>query len=357
MKMKKVSKIISLVLDMMLLVSVAAIAQEPKVTVTVGDAAVVQGSGKAEVSIPVTFEGSLDNLLALSLRFDFSGDLEYLGFEEGTLFSDMVTSNPGANPIKFTYVDFSLEGVKTKEGTFATLKFSVPAEEVKTYGITLTVEDAVDVEEKSLSQYFTVNKGYISVNAKEAPDKGEVGDNSIAPDVDDFLTEEKRNEERIARSKDVIALKLDKSMAYAFGSVVKIDPENEKVVPYLKNDRTLVPLRFVSETLGANVLWEEGWNYCYVEKDGKKIKITFNSAELEVDGVITTYEAPVEVVENRTMVPIRFISEELGYDVHWNQANQLVIITPLDNAWDETRQAEKDLMEQILVNYLIGMAK
>ena len=156
------------------------------------------------------------------------------------------------------------------------------------------------------------------------------------------------------RKKDVIALKINASSAYAFGKMVAIDQANSKVVPYLKNDRTLVPLRFVSETLGAKVQWEDGWDYCYVIKGDKKIKITFNSADIEVNGEIVTYDAPVEVVEDRTMVPIRFISEQLGYDVKWNQANKLVIITPADNPWVEDGQAEANVLEGILVTFLFN---
>ncbi len=174
------------------------------------------------------------------------------------------------------------------------------------------------------------------------------------PDAQEIVFDEARETELNARKEDVIALKINAGTAYAFGKTEAIDPDNSKVVPYLKNDRTLVPLRFVSETLGAEVKWEAGWNYCYVVKGDKEIKITFNSADIEVNGKVVTYDAPVEVVQDRTMVPIRFISEELGYDVKWNQANQLVIITPADNPWVEDRQVEKDVLEGVLVTFLFN---
>ena len=216
--------------------------------------------------------------------------------------------------------------------------FEVPTDEVKKFTLTVDVEGAANEKRERITESFETTDGTIIV-----------GDISNPPVIDDA-----RLEAGEIRKQDVIALKIDASNAYAFGKTTAIDPDNSKVVPYLKNDRTLVPLRFVSETLGAEVKWEDGWDYCYVVKGDKEIKITFNSADIEVNGQVITYDAPVEVAENRTMVPIRFISEELGYDVKWNQPNQLVIITPADNPWVEDRQAEIDALESILVTFLFN---
>ena len=155
------------------------------------------------------------------------------------------------------------------------------------------------------------------------------------------------------RAQDAIVMKVDTSLACAFGKMIPIDSENEKVVPYIYNDRTLVPLRFVSESLGAEVIWEDGWNHCSINKEGKQIKITFNSADIEVDGKTVTYDAPVQVVEGRTMVPIRFISEELGYHVHWNAPNKMVVITPADNPWVAEREAENTLIREVVVTLFL----
>ena len=73
-----------------------------------------------------------------------------------------------------------------------------------------------------------------------------------------------------------------------------------------------------------------------------------------MNGEVVTYDAPVEVVQDRTMVPIRVISEQLGYDVKWNSANKLVIITPADNPWNEDGQAAKEVLEGILVTFLFN---
>ena len=154
------------------------------------------------------------------------------------------------------------------------------------------------------------------------------------------------------RKKDVILLQIGKNLSVAYGKKKKIDPENDLVVPYIMNDRTLVPLRFIAETLGAEVLWEEGWDGCIIKKDGTEIKITFGSADFTVNGEKFTYEAPIEVVYDRTMVPVRFVSENLGCDVYWHEKNEAVVISPVDNPWIEDREAEQIALGEMLVSIL-----
>lgn len=236
----------------------------------------------------------------------------------------------------------------TTDGILVTLKFEILAEaKTANYAIGVSYSadnyDILNVELENV--YFKVSSGTITVDGKNVE-----ADNDSAVDSPDKSTTQLSPKER---AEDAICLKIDNPYAFAFGNFSLIDSTNNKVVPYIKNDRTLVPLRFVSETLGAKVEWEDGWDYCYVNKGDKKIKITFGSADIEVNGDVVTYDAPVEVVQGRTMVPIRFISEELGYHVYWNQPNRVVIITPKDNPWVEKRSAESTLLLDVLVSFLM----
>ena len=337
--MKKVWQIISVVLVIALSLSMTAFAEERenKVKLGAGSAEVLIGDGSSIVEIPLAFDGNII-LTMIQVQVSFSDELKFVGYKEGDVVKGITEPALGTNPVIMPFVDTEIKGVEAKSGTFATLMFEVSNTEMKDYALVVEVVTAADKEYEDIKGSFECYNGLISVNRKSA----------------DFEISEERETAREARKQDVIALKINAGTAYTFGKTEAIDPDNSKVVPYLKNDRTLVPLRFVSETLGAEVKWETGWNYCYVIKGDKEIKITFNSADIEVNGQVVTYDAPVEVVQDRTMVPIRFISEELGYDVKWNQANQLVIITPLDDPWIEDRQAEKDVLEGILVTFLFN---
>lgn len=337
--MKKVWQIISVVLVIVLALGMTAFAQEreDKVKLSAGSAEVLIGDGSSTVEIPLAFEGDI-TLTMIQVQVSFNDELKFVGYKEGDVIKGITEPALETNPVVMPFVDAEIKGVEAKSGTFATLVFEVPNTEAKDYALVVEVVAAADKEYEDVKSSFECSNGLISVNEEPA----------------DFEISEERETSRDARKQNVVALKINASTAYAYGKTETIDPDNSKIVPYLKNDRTLVPLRFVSETLGAEVKWEKGWNYCYVVKGDKKIKITFNSANIEVNGEVVTYDAPVEVVQDRTMVPIRFISEQLGYDVKWNQANQLVIITPADNPWIEDGQAEADVLEGILVTFLFN---
>lgn len=167
----------------------------------------------------------------------------------------------------------------------------------------------------------------------------------IPPKAPQTLTSEERK-------KDVICLRVGRNLSVVHGKKKYIDPDNQQVVPYVKNDRTMVPLRFVAEALGAEVLWEEGKNGCTINKDSKNIQITFGSNEFVVDGKTVTYDAPIEVTHDRTMVPVRFVSEEFGCDVYWNQTNSAVVIAPAENPWVADRKAEITALTEMLVTML-----
>lgn len=105
---------------------------------------------------------------------------------------------------------------------------------------------------------------------------------------------------------------------------------NADVAPYLKNDRTMVPIRFITEPLGATLHWQPGQNgiggKASLTLDGKKVELTIGSTEGVVDGAVVTMDVPAEVVSGRTFVPLRFAGENLGATVNWNGATKEVTV-------------------------------
>jgi hypothetical protein len=96
--------------------------------------------------------------------------------------------------------------------------------------------------------------------------------------------------------------------------------------PYIKNNRTLVPVRFVVEQLGAQVGWNNKNQEVKIEKDGKKIILKIGSKVVTVNGSKVTLDAPAELKGDRTMVPLRFISEAFGAEIKWNNTAKSVFI-------------------------------
>jgi len=124
---------------------------------------------------------------------------------------------------------------------------------------------------------------------------------------------------------------------------IKMDAE-----PYIKDGRTYVPVRFVAEALGAEVAWYPEEKKVLIkeyaeEKEVKvdsnetvadsvyangneAIKLLIGSKELLVCGLKKQMDAAAEIVNGRTMVPIRFVSENLGCDVKWDELTYSVLI-------------------------------
>jgi len=96
--------------------------------------------------------------------------------------------------------------------------------------------------------------------------------------------------------------------------------------PVIKYNRTLVPLRSIFEVLGANVKWDSKTQTVTAEKEGKTVELTINKKEASVDGNKITLDVPATIIDGRTFVPARFISESMGAKVAWNAAEKTVII-------------------------------
>lgn len=91
------------------------------------------------------------------------------------------------------------------------------------------------------------------------------------------------------------------------------------VAPVIRNDRTLVPIRVITEALGGQVAWNEAAKEVALTVNGKEIKMTIGKV-LEKYGV-----APV-IIGGRTFVPVRFVADELGAVITWDDATKTVAI-------------------------------
>jgi hypothetical protein len=85
----------------------------------------------------------------------------------------------------------------------------------------------------------------------------------------------------------------------------------------LTNGRTLVPIRLISETLGAEVGWEAASKKVTIKSTGVLIELTVNSKQAHVNNAIHTLDVPAQVYNDRTYVPLRFISEGLNAKVDY----------------------------------------
>lgn len=88
--------------------------------------------------------------------------------------------------------------------------------------------------------------------------------------------------------------------------------------------RTMVPLRLVSEEMGYDVKWDKQTQTATIVENGTTVKIAIGSQSPTVNGVTKTIDAPAALKDNRTYVPVRFISEAMGAEVDYK--NRTVMI-------------------------------
>jgi hypothetical protein len=123
----------------------------------------------------------------------------------------------------------------------------------------------------------------------------------------------------------VIQLTIGKTEASVDGKPYTLDAR-----PYINAEagRTLVPVRFISEALNAEVAWDPITRQVTIKDTGKDIALTIGSREVKVNGVSQTIDcAPVISPSGRTFVPLRFIIETLEAEVKYDPSNGQILIT------------------------------
>ena len=94
--------------------------------------------------------------------------------------------------------------------------------------------------------------------------------------------------------------------------------------PVVQNERTLVPVRFVAEALGYKVEWNQADNSVVI--DGGKIVIYIGTNTAKINGKTVTLDVKSTVIQNRTMVPLRVVAETLNCSVDWIAETKTVLV-------------------------------
>ncbi len=97
--------------------------------------------------------------------------------------------------------------------------------------------------------------------------------------------------------------------------------------PQIMEGRTLVPLRSIFEAMGADVQWDGNTNTAIATRKGVEVKIQIGAKEILKNGNSIPVDVPAQLLNDRTMVPARVIAEAFGADVQWNGNGQTVLIT------------------------------
>lgn len=140
----------------------------------------------------------------------------------------------------------------------------------------------------------------------------------------DFSAELTANSTLYAKWKEnnEIILTIGSRKISVFGREIQND-----VAPKIVNDRTMLPIRIVAESLGGTVTWNGELQRVTIQKGADVILITIGADTAYVNGTAVKLDAAAFVENGRTYLPLRFISETLGAQVAWNEAEKTVTIT------------------------------
>ncbi len=114
------------------------------------------------------------------------------------------------------------------------------------------------------------------------------------------------------------------------------------VQPIMMNGRVMVPVRGVFEHMNANVDWDESNRTVTARRGNDTIYLTLNANSATINGERVKLDAPARFVRGRTMVPLRFLGESLSSSVEWIASTRTVEIATLDAAPIESIYAQDD---------------
>ncbi|MCD6107048.1 MAG: extracellular solute-binding protein [Caldisericaceae bacterium] len=158
-----------------------------------------------------------------------------------------------------------------------------------------------------------------------------------------------------AENVTAVKIYIDKSTAYVNGKATTLDQP-----PVIMNNRTMVPIRFVTEAMGATVDWSN---------EERKVTITLgeNIAILKIDDAkaqangydVYLDSAPTIIVKtSRTVVPVRFVAETLGMEVTWNGTERSVLIKhspdwqPVEvSFWHAMNYTQGEVLDSLIEEY------
>ncbi len=125
-----------------------------------------------------------------------------------------------------------------------------------------------------------------------------------------------------AKEEVKIVLTVGSNIATVNGETITTD-----VAPVIVNGRTMLPIRFIAEALGAEVEWVETERKVIITKGDTNIVIFIGSEYAYINGEAVKLDAAAFIEGNRTYLPLRFVAEALGADVVWDADARTVTIT------------------------------
>lgn len=268
--------------------------------------------------VKVTSEGTLNESIEFTKEYRLHGTTD--------AWTDAVPNTAGTYDVKITRAadgDINPFACEISEGLVLTKKRSSSSgTTTRTYTAQFDTNGGSAVDKVKTDKNGKIERpadptkeGYIFV--------GWYSDSKLTKPFD-FSAELTANSTLYAKWKEnnEIILTIGSRKISVFGREIKND-----VAPKIVNDRTMLPIRIVAESLGGTVTWNGELQRVTIQKGADVILITIGADTAYVNGTAVKLDAAAFVENGRTYLPLRFVSETLGAQVAWNEAEKTVTIT------------------------------
>lgn len=143
----------------------------------------------------------------------------------------------------------------------------------------------------------------------------------------------------LARVKDSVVLQIGSPYARSMNNDMKIDSANLSVVPFIDNNFTMVPVRFLSEAFGATVDYNKDARTITILNGNDTLELTIDSLDAKKNGEVIKLSKEATITGGRTLIPLRDVAELLGKQVYWFDTG-LIVVSNSAELFSETSDAE-----------------
>lgn len=141
------------------------------------------------------------------------------------------------------------------------------------------------------------------------------------------------------------------ALTYAQSNIqVKLDGNYVKFSgqePTVINNRTMVPLRGIFENLGYSIEWDVDTKTATLKKDDKSISIQTGADSFSVNGVGKQLDVPAQILNGSLMLPLRAIGEAAGLSVIWDSSSKTVIMTNIAEVTNVSTDSKEDIKKYL----------
>lgn len=154
---------------------------------------------------------------------------------------------------------------------------------------------------------------------------------------------ETSNAEADSNERTTVIMNIGSPRMTVNGEEREIDP-GYGTAPLIRNERTMVPIRAVVESMGGSVEWDNESQTISIYRNDNTVELTINSEKAYVNGEEYILDAVPVIINSRTFLPVRFVSEGLEFDVGWNEGQ--ITITAQNTGDSVTEEATDETVNE-----------